>query len=63
MRSRSTRRSGRVSALHYLWDRDGSRGFALIGVRVAEIIDLKKKFEEDKEKIEKLKQSRKFKPY
>ena len=30
---------------------------------VAEIIDLKKKFEEDKAKIEKLKQSRKFKPY
>ncbi len=28
-----------------------------------EIIDLKKKFEEDKTKIEKLKQSRKFKPY
>ncbi|KAI0682618.1 ribosomal RNA-processing protein 7-domain-containing protein [Earliella scabrosa] len=28
-----------------------------------EIIDLKKKFEEDKAKIEKLKQSRKFKPY
>ncbi|KAH9927077.1 ribosomal RNA-processing protein 7-domain-containing protein [Epithele typhae] len=28
-----------------------------------DIIDLKRKFEEDKEKIEKLKQSRKFKPY
>ena len=32
-------------------------------VASAEIIDLKKKFEEDKAKIEKLKQSRKFKPY
>ena len=38
----------------------------LIGVlilRSTAIMDLKKKWEEDKEKIEKLKESKKFKPY
>ena len=39
-------------------------GFGDVAYRCSiEIIDLKRKFEEDKEKIDKMKQSRKFNPY
>ncbi|KAM5534440.1 hypothetical protein V8D89_011907 [Ganoderma adspersum] len=44
-------------------EKDAFYAFQIHEKKRKEIIDLKKKFEEDKAKIEKLKQSRKFKPY
>ncbi|KAI1795102.1 ribosomal RNA-processing protein 7-domain-containing protein [Ganoderma leucocontextum] len=44
-------------------EKDAFYAFQIHEKKRKDVIDLKKKFEEDKEKIEKLKQSRKFKPY
>ncbi|RDX53727.1 hypothetical protein OH76DRAFT_1342175 [Lentinus brumalis] len=44
-------------------EKDAFYAFQIHEKKRKEIIDLKKKFEEDKANIEKLKQSRKFKPY
>ncbi|TBU22129.1 ribosomal RNA-processing protein 7-domain-containing protein [Dichomitus squalens] len=44
-------------------EKDAFYAFQVHEKKRKEIVDLKKKFEEDKAKIEKLKQSRKFKPY
>ncbi|PIL37511.1 hypothetical protein GSI_01205 [Ganoderma sinense ZZ0214-1] len=44
-------------------EKDAFYAFQIHEKKRKEIVDLKKKFEEDKAKIEKLKQSRKFKPY
>ncbi|KAI0375964.1 hypothetical protein BV20DRAFT_1032331 [Pilatotrama ljubarskyi] len=44
-------------------EKDAFYAFQIHEKKRKELIDLKKKFEEDRAKIEKLKQSRKFKPY
>ncbi|KAI0638557.1 ribosomal RNA-processing protein 7-domain-containing protein [Trametes polyzona] len=44
-------------------EKDAFYAFQIHEKKRQEVIDLKKKFEEDKAKIEKLKQTRKFKPY
>ena len=52
---RNSRRSARVRAV---------LGLAAAPLMVfAELMDLKKKWEEDKAKVEKLRESRRFKPY
>ena len=61
-RNGKVRRAGDMAILSCDWARRPWVGLGLI-VPPTEIIDLKKKFEEDKAKIEQLKQSRKFKPY
>ena len=56
MRSKYTRRNEKVRGLYTLIE-GGGLTFSV------ELMDLKKRWEEDKAKVEKLKESRRFRPY